>query len=74
MRQTAILCQLQFKRRKKRKIWVWEWLRRRETLEEHNTIASGFQLQDRYCNNSFWFCIIFTFFNLYALSFLGLFC
>ena len=35
--QTIVLCQLPFK---KRKIWVKEWLRPRETLQAYNTIQT----------------------------------
>ena len=33
------------KKRKRRKIWVKEWLRKRNTLVAYNTIISEFQLQ-----------------------------
>ena len=46
--QTVTLCQFPFKKRKKRKIWVKEWLRRQETLGAYNNIASELQLQDCY--------------------------
>ena len=45
--QAVLLCQLPFKKRKKHKTWVKDWLHYRETL--------GLQLQDGYHNNSFWF-------------------
>ena len=46
--QTIFLYQLPFMKRKRPKMWVKEWLHRRETLEAYNTIVSEFQLQDRY--------------------------
>ena len=48
--QAVALCQLPFK---KRKTWVKERLRRRETLGAYNTIVSELQLQNHYHNNSF---------------------
>ena len=36
------------KKRKRRKIWFKEWLRKGNTLETYNTIISEFQPQDRY--------------------------
>ena len=38
--QAVILCQFPFKKSKKHKIWVREWLRRRETLGAYNNIVS----------------------------------
>ena len=50
---TTSCCQLLFpeeisKNRKRRKIWVKEWLQKRNTVGKFNTIISEFQLQDRY--------------------------
>ena len=53
--QAAFLCQLPFKKRKNRKTWLKDWLRRRETFGAYNNIVSELQLKDRYYNNSFWF-------------------
>ena len=46
--QTVIVCQLPFKKHKKCKIWVKEWLHCQEMLGAYNSIVSELQLQDCY--------------------------
>ena len=46
--KTLILSSFPTKQKRKRRIWVKEWLKKRETLGAYNTIIAELQLQDRY--------------------------